>query len=72
MVRKAGQADALRELGADETIVADLESDIHATLKDCDAVVFTAGSGGHTGPENTDAVDRDGAIAMFAKPLPIF
>lgn len=65
MIRKAGQADALRELGADETVVADLEGDVHATLKDCDAVVFTAGSGGHGGPEKTDAVDRDGAIAMI-------
>lgn len=27
----------------------------------CDAVVFAAGSGGSTGPEMTDAVDRDGA-----------
>lgn len=65
MIRKAEQADALRELGADETIVADLEGDIYATPKNCDAVVFTAGSGGHSGPEGTDAVDRDGAIAMI-------
>ncbi len=27
----------------------------------CDAVVFAAGSGGSTGPEMTDAIDRDGA-----------
>jgi uncharacterized protein YbjT (DUF2867 family) len=27
----------------------------------CDAVVFAAGSGGSTGPEMTDKVDRDGA-----------
>ena len=27
----------------------------------CDAVIFAAGSGGHTGPEMTDKVDRDGA-----------
>lgn len=30
----------------------------------CDAVVFAAGSGGSTGPEMTDAVDRDGAIRL--------
>lgn len=65
MIRKADQADALRDAGADETVVADLEDDVHATVKDCDAVVFTAGSGGDTGPEKTDAIDRDGAIAMI-------
>ena len=27
----------------------------------CDAVIFAAGSGGDTGPEMTDKVDRDGA-----------
>ncbi|MCF7748074.1 NAD(P)H-binding protein [Sulfitobacter sp. M39] len=27
----------------------------------CDAVIFAAGSGGSTGPEMTDKVDRDGA-----------
>lgn len=69
MVRKAGQADARRELGADETTVADLEGGIHATLEDGNAVVFTTGSGGHTGPENTGTVDRAGAIATFAKPV---
>lgn len=65
MIRAAEQAAALRESGADEAVVADLEGDVRATLKDCDAVVFTAGSGGDTGPEKTDAVDRDGAIAMI-------
>ncbi|HBR39647.1 MAG TPA: oxidoreductase, partial [Sulfitobacter pontiacus] len=29
--------------------------------EDCDAVIFAAGSGGTTGPEMTDKVDRDGA-----------
>lgn len=65
MIRKAAQADALHECGADETVVADLEGDVRATPDGCDAVVFAAGSGGGTGPEKTDAVDRDGAIAMI-------
>lgn len=65
MIRQADQADTLRELGADQTVVADLEGDLSGALPDCDAVIFTAGSGGHTGPEKTDAVDRDGAIAMI-------
>lgn len=64
MIRDAAQADTLRTLGADETIVADLEGDVRSTLEGCDAVVFTAGSGAHTGPDKTEAVDRDGAIAL--------
>lgn len=31
----------------------------------CDAVVFAAGSGGSTGPDMTDAVDRDGAKRLI-------
>ncbi len=31
----------------------------------CDAVVFAAGSGGSTGPEMTDKVDRDGAKRLI-------
>lgn len=31
----------------------------------CDTVVFAAGSGGDTGPEMTDKIDRDGAIRLI-------
>ena len=31
----------------------------------CDAVIFAAGSGGSTGPEMTDKVDRDGAKSLI-------
>ncbi|MGX9854524.1 SDR family oxidoreductase [Limimaricola variabilis] len=31
----------------------------------CEAVVFAAGSGGNTGPEMTDKVDRDGAKRLI-------
>lgn len=65
MIREPGQAAALRELGADDTVVADLEEDVQMALDGCDAVIFTAGSGGKGGPEKTDAVDRDGAIAVI-------
>ncbi|QOW20593.1 SDR family oxidoreductase [Lysobacter ciconiae] len=64
-IRDAKQAAELRELGADATVVADLEHDIQAALDGCDAVIFTAGSGGKGGAEKTDAVDRDGAIAVI-------
>lgn len=65
MIRDPDQADSLRNLGADEIVVADLESDCSDALDGCDAVIFTAGSGGHTGPEKTRAVDRDGAIGLI-------
>ncbi len=41
--------------------LTDLPSDI---CKDCDAVIFAAGSGGDTDQEMTDKVDRDGAKAL--------
>ncbi|MEP7186396.1 MAG: SDR family oxidoreductase [Rhodanobacter sp.] len=65
MIRDADQAARLRELGADNIVVADLESDFGQVLQGCDAVIFTAGSGGVGGPEKTDAIDRDGAIAVI-------
>lgn len=65
MIRSPDQADELRELGADDTVVADLENDVQPALDGCDAVIFTAGSGGKGGQEKTDAIDRDGAIAVI-------
>ena len=65
MIRDEDQAETLRELGANATVVADLEDDIDKAVTHCDAVVFTAGSGADTGPEKTEAVDRDGAIALI-------
>ncbi len=65
MVRSAGQEAEMRERGADATVVVDLEGDLAPAFEaDVDCVVFTAGSGPHTGPEKTDAVDRDGAIRL--------
>lgn len=65
MVRDPEQAEALEQLGAAETVVGDLEQDCTHALKDCDAVVFTAGSGPHTGPEKTIDVDQNGAIRLI-------
>lgn len=65
MIRDPGQADEMRDLGADEIVVADLEDDCHRAVEGCDAVVFTAGSGGHTGPEKTVDIDRNGAISLI-------
>ena len=65
MVRDPAQEWELRELGAHEVVVADLEDDCRAALISCDAVVFTAGSGAHTGPDKTVDVDQNGAIGLI-------
>ncbi|MCX7567696.1 SDR family oxidoreductase [Sulfitobacter sp. F26169L] len=42
--------------------LTDLQDDV---CEGCDAVIFAAGSGGSTGPEMTDKVDRDGAKRLI-------
>ncbi|WP_239257036.1 SDR family oxidoreductase [Listeria ilorinensis] len=68
MIRDVHQTEALEKLGG-KPIIADLEKDFRYAYDEVDAVVFTAGSGGHTGPDKTIAVDQDGAIRaiQFAK-----
>ncbi|WP_077324660.1 SDR family oxidoreductase [Virgibacillus siamensis] len=64
MIRKQEQASYFEDLGA-ETEIVDLEGDIDPIAKaaeGADAVVFTAGSGGHTGKDKTIMVDLDGAV----------
>lgn len=64
MIRKEEQAPALEQWGA-ETVIADLEGsveDIAAAAAGCEAIVFTAGSGGHTGADKTLLIDLDGAV----------
>ncbi|MFC4558286.1 SDR family oxidoreductase [Virgibacillus kekensis] len=67
MVRKEEQAAALKEKGV-EAVVADLEGSVDKiaeAAQGCDAVIFTAGSGGKTGPDKTLLVDLDGAVKSF-------
>jgi uncharacterized protein YbjT (DUF2867 family) len=64
MVRKEGQKAKFEEQGV-KTVLVDLEGSIDNianVAKDADAVVFTAGSGGHTGADKTMMIDLDGAI----------
>lgn len=42
--------------------LADLQSGV---CDGCDAVIFAAGSGGDTGADMTDKIDRDGAISLI-------
>ena len=46
-------------------VTGDLEQGVGKYLSGLDAVVFTAGSGGHTGPEKTLDVDQNGAIRLI-------
>ncbi|WP_163537488.1 SDR family oxidoreductase [Gracilibacillus sp. YIM 98692] len=64
MIRNKDQASYFEDLGA-ETVVVDLErsiDDIANAADGVDAVVFTAGSGPHTGKDKTILVDLDGAV----------
>lgn len=64
MIRKEEQQDYFKSLGV-EAVLASLEGtveEIAEAAKGCDAIVFTAGSGGHTGPDKTLLIDLDGAV----------
>lgn len=63
MVRKEEQVETFKNEGV-EAVVADLEGsvdDLRQAMEKMDAVIFTAGSGGHTGADKTILVDLDGA-----------
>lgn len=63
MVRRQDQFSFFNALGV-ETALASLEGsvdEIAGAMEGCDAVVFTAGSGGSTGADKTLLVDLDGA-----------
>lgn len=64
MVRQQEQADAFQSEGI-EAVIADLEGsveEIAKAMEGIDTVIFTAGSGSHTGAEKTILVDLDGAV----------
>ncbi|MFC5591184.1 SDR family oxidoreductase [Sporosarcina soli] len=64
MVRNEAQATVLQDSGV-EAVIANLEGsidEIATAMQGCDAVIFSAGSGGHTGPDKTLLVDLDGAV----------
>ncbi len=61
MIRESAQRPKFDDMGV-PTVVADLEYPIDHAVKGCDAVIFAAGSGGHTGKDKTVLVDHIGAI----------
>ena len=63
MVRKEEQADVFKKRDI-EFAIASLEGTVEElaqAAKGCDAIVFTAGSGGQTGYDKTILIDLDGA-----------
>ncbi len=64
LIRHPDQGPELQQLGATETVLGNLEQDCSEAMKGCDAVIFAAGSGPHTGPDKTIDVDQDGAIRL--------
>jgi len=61
MLRDPAQRSFFESLGV-ETVLGDLEGEFGHGFEDCSRVVFTAGSGGHTGGDKTLLVDLYGAI----------
>lgn len=61
MIRNPDQRPKFDALGV-PTVLADLEYPIDHAVAGCDAVIFAAGSGGHTGKDKTVLVDHIGAI----------
>lgn len=64
MVRKEEQVTFFKKMGV-ETVIADLEGSVDElaeAAKGCEAIVFCAGSGGHTGADKTLLIDLDGAV----------
>lgn len=61
MIRNPEQRAKFDDMGV-QTVLADLEYPIDHAVKGCDAVIFAAGSGGHTGKDKTVLVDHIGAI----------
>jgi uncharacterized protein YbjT (DUF2867 family) len=66
MLRDPAQRSFFESLGI-ETVLGDLEGEFGHGLEGCDRVVFTAGSGGHTGGDKTLLVDLYGAIRAIEK-----
>ncbi len=62
MIRSEEQKRTMENLRVDEIVIADLENDFSHAYEGADAVIFTAGSGGHTSKEQTDVIDRNAAI----------
>ncbi|MDP5274195.1 SDR family oxidoreductase [Chengkuizengella axinellae] len=61
MVRNEKQLSDFESLGA-QAVIGDLEKDFSHAYSGCDAIIFAAGSGAHTGYDQTILIDQEGAI----------
>ncbi|MGA9287620.1 MAG: SDR family oxidoreductase [Anaerobacillus sp.] len=61
MIRDTDQVKAIEDAGG-KTVLGDLEKDFSQAFYGCEAVVFAAGSGPHTGADKTILIDQEGAI----------
>ncbi|MED1440049.1 SDR family oxidoreductase [Aeribacillus composti] len=64
MIRNENQKEYFDSIGV-KTVLADLEGTVDQiveAIKGAEGIVFTAGSGGHTGADKTLLVDLDGAV----------
>ncbi|MGD2035595.1 MAG: SDR family oxidoreductase [Bacteroidales bacterium] len=61
MVRSPDQVKEIERSGA-EAFIGDLEKEFTRAFEGMECVIFTAGSGSHTGPDKTVLVDQQGAI----------
>ena len=64
LIRDSRQSTKFTALGV-PAVTGDLEVGVADFLPGLDAVVFTAGSGGRTGPEKTTDVDQNAAIRLM-------
>ena len=64
LIRDPRQQTKFTALGV-PSVVGDLEAGIADFLPGMDVVVFTAGSGGHTGPDKTIDVDQNAAVRLI-------
>lgn len=64
LIRDGLQQTKFTALGV-PSVVGDLEEGVSSFLPGLDAVVFTAGSGGHTGADKTTDVDQNAAIKLM-------
>ena len=64
MVRTAEKQQEIDGYDA-EVVIGDLEGAFEHALEGCDTIIFTAGSGGHTGADKTLLVDLWGAMKVI-------
>lgn len=69
LIRNPEHAEEVREAGALEVIVCDLEHDdadrVAEAAGEADAVVFAAGAGPNSGPERKETMDYGGAVKLI-------